>query len=319
MHWVATLWLAMTAASYAAGRPLPVPVLFEPGLISTADHDSHLVFEPDGRTLYFVRSTPDFQHWTILTSRFASGRWSAPEVAPFSGRYSDADVSFSRDGTTLFFISNRPVPGSDAQRRDTEIWTMRRSAGGWSEPRHGAALSSPGNESFPTLAEDDTLYFGSERPGSLGHDTSDIWRSRAVNGEYTAPESLGEAINTSDNEIEPYVAPDQSYVIVAAKGRSDSRGSYDLYVAHRCGSAWTPLSNLGDTVNSVGWEFAPRVSPDGRYLFYTSNRSGFDEARSSGLTTAEPNDRLHGPGNGLFDVYQVDLGALDLRSACPAS
>jgi len=96
------------------------PRRFEPGLVSTGFDDAHVSFSPDGQTLYFLRSSPDFAHWTVLVSRRVGESWGPAEVAAFSGRWNDGDVTITRDGRRLFFISNRPVEG-DTPRPDTEI------------------------------------------------------------------------------------------------------------------------------------------------------------------------------------------------------
>lgn len=305
---------AAVPPSYGSPQPIPTPEIFEPGRISTGDDESHPAFSPDGRELYFLRNTPDFRHWTILVSRFEGGHWSKPEVAPFSGRYSDAAPSFSPDGQTFFFLSTRPLDGKGPEREDTEIWQRRKTAQGWSEPEPIAALSSETDEWLPTATASGTLYFCSSRPGGKGG--TDVWRSRRVNGEYTEPENLGEPVNTPGNETEPYVAPDESYLILAA-GRPQGRGSYDLYVSFHCGDRWTEPVPLGAEVNSTAWDFAPRVTPDGRYLFFSSNRSAFERPLGRRLGTKELAERLHAPGNGLRDLYRVEVGALGWKRPCP--
>lgn len=312
----AVAWAALAPAPaappYAVSHALPEPVVFAPGVISTGDDESHPTFTPDGRMLYFLRNTPLFDHWTVVVSRFVDGRWSTPEVAPFSGRFNDADVAFSPDGSSLYFISDRPAAPGGKSRDDTDVWMMRKTADGWSEARHLDAVSSPGYEWFPTVTDDGTLYFGSaRRDGNRGPaGTSDLWRSRLVDGRYTEPENLGDVINTSGQDIEAWVAPDESYIIFSSKGRADSRGSYDLYISYRRGETWSEPQNLGDTVNSEGWEFGARMSPDGRYLFFTSNRKMFERPLERRLSYPELIDMLHSPGNGLRDIYQVDASVL---------
>jgi len=299
---------------YAASHPLPEPELFEPGLLSTGDDESHPVFSPDGTELYFLRNTPDFRHWTIVVSRFAGGRWFAPEVALFSGQYSDADPVLSADGKTLLFISTRPIDGKGPERSDTEIWRMRRTAKGWGDPEHLAILSSPADEWFPSVTRDGTLYFGSERPGGQGG--IDVWRSRLVDGEYTQPENLGPPVNTKAHETEPFIAPDESYLIVATT-RPGGLGAYDLYVSYRCGDKWTPAEQLGGGLNSTGWDFGAKLAPDGKTFFFTSNRSRFEGPLGRRLDTKELDKALHSPENGLRDLYRVDLSALGLRPGAP--
>ncbi len=296
---------------YAASRPLPVAEIFMPGVISTADDESHPTFTPDGETLYFLKNSPKFDHWTIVISHHRAGRWSTPEVAPFSGQYNDADVFLAKDGT-LYFISNRPFDGK--AHADTDIWRIRRTDSGWGEPERIAEVSSPRNEWFPTVADDGTLYFGSaRREGNLGPDgTVDLWRSRLIDGHYSAPENLGPVINTAGSDTEAYIAPDQSYLIFSSNGRKDTRGADDIYVSFREGDGWSEPRNLGDAVNSPGSEYGAKPSPDGKYLFFCSNRGFSDKPLDHRLDYRELTARLHAPGNGLNDIYQVDMSALGI-------
>jgi hypothetical protein len=83
--------LAAQTAPYDSAKPLQHATLFAPGIISTGDYESHATFTPDGREMYFLKMAPNFSRWTIFISRYNNGRWSQPEVAPFSGQYQDAD------------------------------------------------------------------------------------------------------------------------------------------------------------------------------------------------------------------------------------
>ena len=95
--------LVAVLAPYQVGEPLKNPAVFADGVISTGDYESHPAFTPDGRMLYFVKSTPSFTDWKIHVSRYVDGRWSTPEVAPFSGKYRDADPFVTADGKRLYF------------------------------------------------------------------------------------------------------------------------------------------------------------------------------------------------------------------------
>jgi hypothetical protein len=92
--------------------------------------------------LYFLKNDPSFNHWTIVVSHEQNGKWSTPEVAPFSGQFSDADPFLTLDGERFFFISTRPLNGK--AKEDTDIWMMKRNGPGaaatWSEPQHLAAV-----------------------------------------------------------------------------------------------------------------------------------------------------------------------------------
>jgi Tol biopolymer transport system component len=300
--------------SFCFAQPSPTtavePQLFGENVISTGDDESHPAFTADGKTLYFLKNDPSFNHWTIVVSREQNGKWSTPEVAPFSGQFADADPFIILDGERFFFISTRPVNGK--AKGDTDIWMMKKKGAGWSEPEHLAAVNSETNEWLPTVSKNGNLYFGSERPGGKGK--CDLYVSRLVDGKYQAPENLGEPINTAANEVEPFIAPDERYIIFAGTGLPESRGAYDLYVSFRRDGAWTKPVNLGDKINSAAWDFAPKVSPDGKWFFFTSNRGFAGKPLEKRLSYKELLEKLHSPGNGLRDIYKIDISALNLSS-----
>ena len=298
-----------TKHAYASDRPLSEPAIFAEGVVSTNDYDSHPAFTPEGNTLYFLRSTPNFSFWTILVSRFEKGAWREPEVAPFSGRYSDADPFITPDGARLYFISNRPVAGKS--KPDLDIWVMERAGAGWGEPKNpGAPVNSPGSEWYPTVAKSGTIYFGSDREGGKGR--TDLYRSRLIDGKYGPAENLGDPINTQFNEFEPFIAPDESFLIFMAGGREDGRGGFDLYLSYNRNGEWTKPVNLGDKINSSGNELSPTISPDGKYFFWTSTRGFADKPFDRRLDYRELMSRLRSARNGLGDIYQIDLGALGI-------
>src|SRR5215475_10389268 len=84
---------APSSAPYGSTRPMPEPIVFGEGTISTGDMDLNAAFTPDGRTLYFTKRTPKFQFWAIVVSHFQRGKWSEPEMAELSGQYkTDFDI-----------------------------------------------------------------------------------------------------------------------------------------------------------------------------------------------------------------------------------
>jgi Tol biopolymer transport system component len=114
-----------------------------------------------------------------------------------------------------------------------------------------------------------SLLFVKAEKGSL-----DIWRSRFVNGKYTLPENL-EEINTEHYEDGPFIAPDESYLIFESERPGGIGGSIDLYISFRKDDgSWSVPVNMGETINSDKTDRWARVTPDGKYLFFGSNRNG---------------------------------------------
>jgi WD40 repeat protein len=309
------------AQPYASRTTLERPRLFGEGVISTEDDEIGGTFSPDGRDLYFAKRTPSTivsDLVVIMVSHFANGRWGRPQVAPFSGQYFDYSPRFSPDGSKLFFTSVRPVDGKP--RADSDIWYVEKTRdGAWGEPRNlGAPVNTSGPDQNACVAADGTLYFASIRPGGTGN--FDLYRSRLVDGRYAEPESLGVAVNTEAVEYQPYVAPDQSVLVFASLGRPDAAlgaGSPyprpDLYVSYNRDGRWTPAERLPAPIDTEATESYPFVSPDGRYLFFTSERNFTSIPMPRRLDYGALRRRLRAPGNGLGDLYQIDAGAIGVR------
>ena len=134
--------------------------------------------------------------------------------------------------------------------------------------------------------------------------------SRLVNGVYQEPENLGDSINTRFGEFEPWVAPDESYLIVSAQGRPDGLGGFDLYISFRRNGVWQRLQHLPAPINSPHGDFNQSVSPDGRYLFFSSSRSTLDKIPAEPWNYRELQRRLTTVGNGLGDIYRVEMERL---------
>ena len=294
---IAAASLSASSAPYDVAQPLPEPTLFAEGIVSAGEFDTHPAFSPEGREFYFVRSKPDFSDWKIYVSHFANGQWQTPVMAPFSDRYRDADPFITADGRQFYFISDRTEAGP--AKADMDIWVMDRVGDAWGPPHHvPGAINSDADEWYPHTAQNGTLYFGSSRPGGEG--ATDLYRARPTRSGFDDPQNLGPVVNSKGDEYEPWIAPDESYLIFMAV-RAEGMGSGDLYISFANKGGWTPPKNLGPKINGKGQEISAYVTPNGRYFFFASMRKQGDWPAGQRPNRAQ---------NGLGDIYQMDLDAL---------
>jgi Tol biopolymer transport system component len=153
----------------------------------------------------------------------------------------------------------------------------------------------------PSATSDGTMYFEASR---LDHPGTHIYRSRYVNGQYIEPELLNFA--GTGNDINPGVASDGSFMILASRDRGGQGGS-DLFIsfANRDGT-WTEPTNMG-AINSGFAKTAPSLSPDNRTLYFASSRIDKPLIRTTPATYKRLEHELHEIQNGLINIYEVDL------------
>src|ERR1700742_2299107 len=94
----------LSAGPAMAGEPA---TLWAPKGISSDRFESHAAFDPRTGDLWFVRSAPDFTGWRLFVSSCGPKGWTEARPSPISADGVEADLWFSPDGRTLWFISNR--------------------------------------------------------------------------------------------------------------------------------------------------------------------------------------------------------------------
>lgn len=255
-------------AADAPGGPVARPTLFEPGVISTAREEYRVSFTPSGDTVYFARGDlffPISQQATIYYSTYERGRWTEPQVAPFSGTYSDIDPFVSPDGERIYFSSIRPVDG--VQRADADLWMVERTASGWSEPVHlGNVVNSVYDELYASVSDDGTLYFASSRPGGLGG--WDVWSATLAGGVYGPAVNVGPGVNSPYWDFNPAVSEDGTMLLFTSLNRPGGYGLGDIYVSRLESGVWGAAVNLGPVVNTAADEYHPSLSPKEKTLYF---------------------------------------------------
>ena len=258
-------------AFFGQKPPADEPEIFAPGTISLKTRlETYPTFSPDGKTMFFSVVNAAWTAGRILCTRFENGVLTKPEPAPFSDdRYINWESSLSPDGKRMFFASNRP-PSSGM-----DIWMVERTSDtAWSAPvLVPEPVNSAAEDGSPCVTDSGTLYFKSRRGGGEGG--SWLYRAMPKDGAYPQIESLGNVAKTTAGETEPFMSPDERYLIFISETRKGGSGGWDLWICFRENDgSWTEPVNLGPDVNTADDEYGPRVTPDGKYLFFTREVRG---------------------------------------------
>ncbi|MEQ8245143.1 MAG: OmpA family protein [Fulvivirga sp.] len=180
----------------------------------------------------------------------------------------EGSLTFSPDGKTMVFA--RGNSGKRKGTADVNLFMSVLRNGEWLEPRM-LNINNPGYwDSSPAFSRDGrTLYFASNRPGGYGG--VDLYSAkRNARGRFFNVKNLGPEVNTTGNEMFPYIS-DDGQMYFSSDGHPGF-GGLDLFVARRS-NGMIEVENLGEPINSNADDFGMFLFKADRG-FFTSNRDG---------------------------------------------
>jgi peptidoglycan-associated lipoprotein len=170
-------------------------------------HDGPATFSEDGQIVYFTRSNyfkrkmktneNNENNLKIFKATMIDGKYKNLEELPFnSDDYSVGHPTLSYDGKTLYFVSDMPggFGGTDIYKVNID------ENGNYSKPENlGNSINTAGNEMFPYLHRDGTLYFSSNAHNSMGG--LDVFISYHNGERWVTPENLNYPINSIKDDF----------------------------------------------------------------------------------------------------------------------
>ncbi len=269
--------------------------------INTTKSEYFPVLTIDGKTMYFTFAEGKKGGEDIYYSQLISDTWIKPQNlgSPFSTIENDAINSISADGNTIVLFGSYKghIGGGDN-------FYAQKTANGWSEIK---PFPKPVNSQYwdcdgYLTADGKAFFFTSDRKGGVGdfvkggqfyhgeyEGNTDIWVSVKNDSGWGKPINIGPAINTPYAERSPFLHPDGKTLYFSSDGHP-GLGSLDVFKSVRLSdTSWTEWSepvNLGKEINTAGYDVAYKISTDGRYAYFSSDREG---------------------GKGGYDIYRVTL------------
>ncbi len=248
------------------------PEIFAQGIISTGENELCHGFLNEGSLFIFSRMEPysDWRYKPTYFMELKDGKWTEPALVPFNDFYL-FNFTVGPDDRTLYF-SSRKSNEKNVQLDNANIWSVSKVAGGWSTP---SKMESPVNtlntsDSYPSVTKNGTLYFMTEREDGYG--LGDTYRSVLENGKYRKVENIGSPANTINSELDPFISPDESYLIYISSAL-EGYGSHDLFITFkRQDGSWSQPINMGKEINTPMSENRPSITPDGKYFFFCRQR-----------------------------------------------
>lgn len=226
--------LPFLAVYYAKGKEnkFNTPELFN-AAVQTKFNDGPACFSKKGDEIYITRnnvlgnkigkSKDKIVKLEIYSAKSDGNNWT--DIKPFKYNNNECNVAhpaLSPDGKRLFFSSD--MPGG---KGGMDLYVCEKSGDSWGQPVNlGDTINTNGNELFPEVMDDGTLYFSSDAHPGIGG--LDIFYSREINGNYLPAVNAGYPINSSDDDF-AFIYDNKNKIGYISSNRANKGFDDDLY------------------------------------------------------------------------------------------
>lgn len=191
-----------------------------------------------------------------------------------NSKYHEGPVAFFKDGKKILFTRNNYLNGKYKTSKDginkLKLYSAENANGSWSDLKELPFNSNEYSVGHPALSKDDKLlYFVSDMPGGFGG--TDLYVSKYEGGNWATPINLGPAINSSGNEMFPFV-DEQGNLYFASDGHAGLGGLDIFYAKLMEGVMAKKPRNLGTPINSAKDDFGLITDGERKSGFFSSNR-----------------------------------------------
>lgn len=258
--------------------------------VNTKHHEGLVSFSPDGKTMYFSRESyyddlfvkdsitkNKMSVLNLYKSTMLSDGWSDVDPIHFnSENYSVKNPSVSADGKTLYFASDMPGGYGNFDIYKTSI----NDDGTLGEPMNlGQKVNTEGQEMFPYISSNNTLYFSSN--GHLGLGGMDVFHTKEIDGKMAPIRNVGIPINSNGDDF-AFSINEESGEGFVSSNREGGKGSDDIYAIKKlqplCDVLISTVVTDAKTGNPVSGALVSMVDGEGNRLnTKTTNAEGIAE------------------------------------------
>jgi peptidoglycan-associated lipoprotein len=251
------------------------PVPYKGGVIFTANKKASINSKKDpwtGKTYYDL----------YFAEKDKNGNWLSPQIikGEINGRYHEGPATFNKKSNVAYFTRSNyfknSLGKSSKNENNLKLFKAKLVNNKWEQLEGMPFNSDEYSVGHPCLSKDEkTIYFISDMPGGLGG--TDIYKSVYEGKKWKKPENLGNEINTSGNEMFPFISDDGT--LYFSSDSHENMGGLDVFSTSydEKNKKWHPIENLNYPLNSTKDDFAFILNKDNKTGFISSNRSSPDE------------------------------------------
>lgn len=269
-----------------------------PQTVNSPYKDIIPVISPDGKTLFFDRKDHPKNTPSIATGQENDDIWFSTHISdtvwseaqrlnePINNGHHNYVCSVTPDGNVILLANTYLLDGTMGNGASISYKTID---GSWSFPEslkitdfYNLKVKDKKYAEFCLSPNRKVLIMAIRREDTFG--SRDLYISfLQQDNSWSAPKNMGSMLNSAALEACPTLSPDNRTLYFASNGRS-GYGSLDMYVSRRLDDTWTNWSeplNLGNVLNSAGWDAGYSIDASGEYAYFSSSK------HSSGYTASE--------------------------------
>ena len=261
----------------------------------------------NGNEAFITLQSPNGKISQLATVKKKKNKWTEPKLLPFCDSNMYLEPFLSSNGNRLFFVSNRPLSDSISHKKDFDIWFVDRnnSDGKWSEPKNiGKPINSDLDEFYPSVSENNNLYFTMDSPNGIGKD--DIYFSKWEVNQYLPPVLLNENINSEGYEFNAFISKKEEFILFTKYNEKGGQGSGDLYISKKdINGKWKKSINLNTPINTKYMEYCPFYDEENKTLYFTSKRQNSQPKKFKDISDFKK--YIEESENGLSKIYMISI------------
>lgn len=255
--------------------------------VNTRSSEINPIVTPDGHGLFFIRvydhentggSTDYSDIYYAKSGDDHKWQQAVNMKKPLNNSSTNSVNSVTPDGNTLFLLHTY---NDDGSFKAGGLSLSNKSGNSWEIPKDLTIIDyynlNEYNE-FCMSNGKNIIVMAIERDDTYGK--KDLYVSFNIEGQlWSAPLNLGPVINSSEGEISPFLAADNSTLYFSSDGHP-GYGSNDIFLSRRLDDTWTNWSkpeNLGKPINTNDWDAYYSVPASGEFAYFVSSKSGYGE------------------------------------------
>lgn len=205
-----------------------IPALVDKATVNTPYNDGTVCFDSRGTTMYYTQCNGKDgkgKNCRIYSTSAQGTLWSDPEPLSFSSdSFTCGHPCLSKDGQVMYFSSDMPggLGGKD-------LWyvTYTKRSKTWGDPINlGPTINTEGDDMYPFISEDGTLFFSSN--GHVGLGGVDIYYSTGENTDWSEPINMKSPINSGGDDFAVTMDKNKESGYFSSN-REGGKGQDDIY------------------------------------------------------------------------------------------